>query len=404
MSASERATSGLRTGPKNRYGELSEEVLLLTPGPTQIHPRALAAMHWPMRGHMDPDVFAYNDEVVEWLRELYGSGADSFAALLSGTGSLAMEAGFCNLLEPGERVLVISNGVFGERMVEMATRVGADPSVLRFPLGSPVDPAAVRETARRVRPKVIAMVHGETSSGVLNSLPEVGEVAREVGALFAVDAVTTVGMLPFSMEEWGVDYAYTGSQKCLSAPPGLAPVAFSARAMEAIAARRSPVVSWYSDAIGMRNYWEPGTGGRKYHHTIPVQLHWATGEAIRAALDEGMINRARRAGELGASALEALASVGFGALVPLEHRLPTVLTLTLPSAINDAEVRQRLRSEYRISVAGGLAEMSGRIWRLGLMGENARPEHYLRLMEALAEILREPGLSGTFADTMATAA
>lgn len=372
------------------------EVLLLTPGPTPIHPAAQAALAWPMRGHMDADVFAYNDRIVEMLRELYGSSPDSFAALLTGTGSLAMEAGFLNLLEAGDRVLIVSNGVFGERMVTMAKRVGAEVEICAFPLGSPVDVAQVRSRALECRPKLLAVVHGETSSGVLNPVPELGEVAREVGALYAVDAVTTVGMLPFRMQEWGIDYAYTGAQKCLSAPPGVAPVVFSSRAMAAIAARRTPVVSWYSDALGMRDYWEAGSEGRRYHHTVPVQLHWATGEAIRAALDEGVEARSRRANELAGVVIESLAGIGFRPLVPSEHRLPTVLTLELPQGLDDPGLRGRLRYEHGISVAGGLGELSGRIWRLGLMGENARTEHYRRLMQALARLLGDASLSERF--------
>lgn len=248
------------------------------------------------------------------------------------------------------------------------------------------------------------MVHGETSSGVINPLAEVASIAREVDALLAVDAVTTVGMLPFTMADWGIDYAYTGSQKCLSAPPGLAPVVFSARAMAAIEARRRPVVSWYVDALGMRRYWERGENGRQYHHTVPVHLHWATGEAIAVALEEGMPARTRRADRL-AGAIEAtLARLGFRSLVAHKARLLTVLTLRLPEGFDDAGVRGRLREEHLISVAGGLGDLSGRIWRLGLMGENAREEHYLRLMTALAELMDRPDLPGVFTEAMAPVA
>ena len=216
--------------------DLAREVLLLTPGPTPIHPRAQAALLWPTRAHMDPDVFAYNDRIVADLHLLYRSGPGAFASLLSGTGSLGMEAGFANLLEPGERALVLVNGVFGERMVEIAARLDAEVLPLAFAAGEPVNADAVRRRALKTRPDLIALVHGETSTGVRNPVEAIGEVAREVGALYAVDAVTTVGMLPFEMAAWNIDYAYTGSQKCLSAPPGLAPVVFSARAMARIAA------------------------------------------------------------------------------------------------------------------------------------------------------------------------
>ncbi len=372
-----------------------QPVLLLTPGPTPLHPRASAALSWPMIGHMDPEVFAYNDRVARDLKVLYGADKDAFTALLSGTGSLGMEAGFANLLEPGDRALVLSNGVFGERMAEMASRLGAAVTVLRAPLGMPLEVDEVRQAARELKPKLIAVVHGETSTGVLNPVPEIGQVAREVGALYSVDAVTTVGMLPFNAAAWGIDYAYTGSQKCLSAPPGLAPVMFSRRAMATIAARRTPVGTWYGDALGMRGYWGEGPV-RSYHHTVPVQLHWATGEAIRAVLDEGIPARAARARALEDAALYALAVLGFRAFVPETYRLPTVLAVALPEGFDDAGVRTTLRERYRISVTGGLGATAGKIWRLGLMGESAHGAHYARLMDALSEILGAPELKRRF--------
>ena len=371
------------------------EVLLLTPGPTPIHPRALDAMQWPMRGHMDAEVFAYNDAIVDDLRTLYGAADDAFASLLAGTGSLGMEAGLANLLEPGERLLVAVNGVFGERMVEMGRRLGAEVDVVEAPIGRAIDPSDVARALRDRAPKVVAVVHGETSTGVLNPLEEIAAVTRGSGALLSVDAVTTVGMMPFEMHRLGVDYAYTGSQKCLSAPPGLAPVVYSRRAMEAIAARRTPVATWYADAVGMQAYWDPN-GPRAYHHTIPVQLHWATGEAIRAALEEGLEAREKRVRRLGAAILAALEPEGFSAFVEPASRLPTVLALRLPPTVDDAAVRTALRSHHAISVTGGLGSTTGRIWRLGLMGENARFGHYHRLMEALAELLDAPELPDRF--------
>lgn len=381
-----------------------EQVLLLTPGPTPLHPRAIAALQWPMRGHMDPEMFAYNDRIVADLHTLYQTGGEGLACLLSGTGSLGMEAGLANLLEPGDSVLIISNGVFGERMAEMAQRLGARVSVVRALFGAGIDLAEVRLAAKRVRPKLIAAVHGETSTGVLNPIPEIGEIAREVGALYSVDAVTTVGMLEFKMQAWGIDYAYTGSQKCLSAPPGLAPVAYSARALTAIRTRKTPVATWYSDALGMLGYWEPGQQGRKYHHTVPVQLHWATGEAIKAALEEGIPARSERVRTVATAVLAAMRTVGFEPFVPEAIRLPTVLAVRLPPELDDARVRHQLRHDYFISITGGLGETAGKIWRLGLMGETARPEHYRSFLIALGEILGEPRLPLAFDQALPTAA
>jgi alanine-glyoxylate transaminase / serine-glyoxylate transaminase / serine-pyruvate transaminase len=372
-------------------GPWMDDVLLLTPGPTPLHPRAAAALTWPMRGHMDPDVFAYNDGIVADLRRLYGAAPDAFTCLLAGSGSLGMEAGLANLLEVGDPVVVGTNGVFGERMAEMAARLGARVHRVAAPPGAPLDPEALRSVAERVRPKLVAFVHGETSTGVLNPIEALAGVAREVGALLSVDAVTTVGMLPFEMAAWGIDYAYTGSQKCLSAPPGLAPVAVSRRAMDTVAARRTPVVTWYADLLGMEAYWAL-EGGRRYHHTVPIHLHWATGEAIRAALDEGVAARSERARRTGAALLGALGTVGFEAYVPEAFRLPTVLTVSLPAGLDDATVRRTLRDVARVSLTGGLGATAGKVWRLGLMGEAARPEPYRALMVALAQVLPAYGI------------
>jgi alanine-glyoxylate transaminase / serine-glyoxylate transaminase / serine-pyruvate transaminase len=314
---------------------------------------------------------------------------------------LGMEVGFANLLEPGDKVLIVTNGVFGSRMIEMSKRIGAEVIPVIFPASQPVDIEKVRQVAHQTMPKVIAIVHGETSTGVLNPVPEVAQIAAEVDALYSVDAVTTVGMLEFDMAAWGIDYAYTGSQKCLSAPPGLAPVAFSQRAMETVAARKTPVMTWYSDAVGMQAYWQPGE--RKYHHTVPIHLHWATGEAIKLTLEEGIPKRTRRVRQVGTAALRALETAGFSAFIPEAYRLPTVMAIKLPEGLDDSKVRHQLRHDYFISVTGGLGETAGKIWRLGLMGENARAEHYARLMEALAIILEQPQLPHVFDEALAVA-
>ncbi len=378
----------------------TDDVLLLTPGPTPIHPRAQAALGWPMRSHMDPDVFAYNDTIVAGLKRLYEAEDDAFASLLSGTGSLGMEAGLANLLEPGERVLVLANGAFGERMAEMAGRLGADVHVARFGAGRPIDPEVAADAAARLRPALVAFVHGETSTGVLNPVTDLARSAREAGALVSVDAVTTVGMVPFSMRGWGIDYAYTGSQKCLSAPPGVAPVAFGPRAVARVEARSVPVSTWYADALGMRGYWRADGEGRSYHHTVPVNLHWALGEALAATLEEGVQARAARAAAIGSAALAALRGVGFEPYVPAAWRLPTVLAVVPPAHLDEGALRAVLRARHGISVAGGLGPTAGRIWRLGLMGENAHVHHYARFFEALGRELGTSGLRSAFEEAL----
>lgn len=369
------------------------EHLLLTPGPTPLHPHALRALTRPMLGHMDPEVFAVNREIQADLREMYGAAPDTFTALLAGTGSLGMEAGFANLVEAGDEVLVCANGSFGRRMAEMAARHGARVRLVTAPLGEairPQDVAAQLKGAGEVR--MVAVVHGETSTGVLNPLPEIAEVVRGSGALLTVDAVTTAGMEPFHMADWGVDYAYTGAQKCLSAPPGVAPVAISERALARHAARRTPTPLWYCDFGGLGDYWTR----HSYHHTVPVNLHFALHAALRAALDEGLDTRQRRVQVVGEALEHALAPLGFSPYVRRpEDRLPTVLALRLPEGFDDAGVRQALRAR-EISVTGGLGPTAGLIWRLGLMGEAARPGPYRALMTALEELLGVRGVVDRF--------
>lgn len=366
------------------------EHILLTPGPTPIHPQAQQALQRGMLGHMDPEVFALNREIQADLRTLYGTAPGTFTALLAGTGSLGMEAGFANLVEPGDEVLVCVNGSFGGRMAEMAGRYGARVRVVEAPLGQAIHPADVAAQLDGVH--LVAVVHGETSTGVLNPVPEIAEAVQGSGALLTVDAVTTAGMEPFYMDAWGIDYVYTGAQKCLSAPPGVAPVAISERALARHAARRTPTPLWYCDFEGLRDYWERQT----YHHTVPVNLHYALQAALRAALEEGLTVRQARVREVGQALLAALAPLGFTPYVEERAaRLPTVLSLRLPPGFDDAGIRRALR-EREISVTGGLGPTAGVIWRLGLMGEAARPAPYRALLAALEDLLKERGLVDRF--------
>ena len=373
------------------FEDLHEGHILLTPGPTPIHPNAQKAMMRGMLGHMDPEVFALNREIQADLREMYGTAPEAFTALLAGTGSLGMEAGFANLVEKGDEILVCANGSFGRRMAEMAARYGAKVRLVTAPLGEAIKPADV---AAHLNDDVlmVAVVHGETSTGVLNPVPEIAELVRSSGALLTVDAVTTAGMEPFYMEKWGIDYAYTGAQKCLSAPPGLAPIAISERAFARFAARRTQTPLWYCDFDGLRDYWVEHT----YHHTVPVNLHYALHAALRAALEEGLDVRKQRVEHIGNAIMAALGPIGFTHYVKRpEDRLPTVLALRLPEGFDDARVRTALRAR-EISVTGGLGPTAGVIWRLGLMGETARPAPYRALMVALEDLLNVKGLVGCF--------
>ena len=374
------------------------EQLLLTPGPTPIEPHAARALSFPMRGHMDPEVFAINDRIKANLLELYGAGVDAFTCLLAGTGSLGMEAGFYNLLEPGDAVLVCANGEFGFRMAEMCKRIGAVVTLVTAPIGRAIKLEDVKSALRTQKFKLVAVVHGETSTGVLNPAIEIARVAKDHGALVTVDAVTTAGMMPYKMLEWGIDYAYTGSQKCLSAPPGVAPVAFSAAAIQAVEHRKTRVPLWYADLEGLRAYWDR----REYHHTVAVQLHYALDAALQAALDEGMEARAKRVRIVGDAALRALEVAGFEAFVPEGERLPTVLAVKLPDHLSDVKVRASLR-EHNVIITGGLGETAGKIWRLGLMGEAARPAYYARFLETLERVIGVSGMLEVFEQACAIA-
>ncbi len=374
-----------------------KEQVLLTPGPTPIEPHAQKALSFPMRGHMDPELFEINARIQQGLRTLYGADDSTFTCLLAGTGSLGMEAGFANLLEPNQKVLICANGSFGERMAEMSERLGANVTVVRAPIGEAIRVEDVKTALERDQFKLVAVVHGETSTGVLNPAIEIARLAKAHGSLVTVDAVTTAGMMPYHMNEWGIDYAYTGSQKCLSAPPGVAPVAFSSAAIAAVESRKTKVPMWYADLEGLMAYWNR----REYHHTVAVQLHYALDAALTAALDEGLEVRAKRVHDVGAAALAALETIGFTPFVQdPAARLPTVLAVRLPDHIQDVPTRAALR-ERDVIVTGGLGATAGKIWRLGLMGESARPGIYHRFFDALERVLGVQGLIETFDKTLA---
>ncbi|WP_038055556.1 aminotransferase class V-fold PLP-dependent enzyme [Thermus amyloliquefaciens] len=350
-------------------------MLLLTPGPTPIPERVQKVLLRPMRGHLDPEVLATNRAIQERLARLFDPGEGALLAALAGSGSLGMEAGLANL-DRGP-VLVLVNGAFSQRVAEMAQVHGLEPTVLEFPPGEPVDPEAVARALRARRYRMVAMVHGETSTGVLNPAREIGALAKEAGALFFLDAVTTLGMLPFSMREMGVDYAFTGSQKCLSAPPGLAPVAVSLEARRAFTARRG----WYLDLTRVAEHWERGG----YHHTTPVLLHYALLEALDVALEEGVEARERRAKEVYAWLREELGARGFS-LYPKASPLPTVLVVRPPKGMEADRLVKALYAQG-VAVAGGIGPTRGQVLRLGLMGEAARRELYGEFLKVLDRVL-----------------
>jgi len=360
--------------------------LLLGPGPSNAHPRVLEAMAQPLLGHLDPAFLAIMDEVQAGLRRLFQTD-NAFTLPLSATGSAGMEACLVNLLEPGDGIVVGVAGVFGERMCAVASRAGATVTRVETEPGTALEPQAMADAIRRERPKVVAFVHAETSTGVLQPVDEIARAAREAGAFLVLDCVTSLGGIPVSLDAWGVDAAYSGTQKCLSCPPGLSPVSFSPRAIESVKARRQPVQSWYFDVTLLAGYYG---GERAYHHTAPISAIFALAEALRVVEAEGLQARALRHREAAAALLSTLAPLGFEPLVAPEIRLPPLTTLRLPEpviAAGESQVRRRLLEEHGIEVGGGLGKLAGSVWRVGLMGENARRENVDRLAEAVRAVI-----------------
>lgn len=352
--------------------------ILLGPGPSNMHPRVLRAMATPAVGHMDPEFIAVMDDIQAMLRTVFRT-ENEMTFVVSAPGSAGMECCLVNLLEPGDRAVVCVHGVFGGRMAEVAERCGAEVVRVESPWGEPDDLDAVRDALAGGETKVLAAVHGETSTGVLQPLEELSKLARGAGAFFVVDAVATCGGIGLEIDKLGIDAVYTGSQKCLSAPAGLSPVSFSARAMAAVEKRSTKVRSWFLDVGVLKTYW---LGDRRaYHHTAPISNYFALREALRVTLEEGLearFARHRRAHELLG---EGLAGLGFDLLVAPEYRMPMLNAVKLPAGLDDAAVRGRLLAEHDIEVGAGLGALAGKIWRVGLMGESASL-NYVRLLVA----------------------
>jgi alanine-glyoxylate transaminase/serine-glyoxylate transaminase/serine-pyruvate transaminase len=359
--------------------------LLLGPGPSNAHPRVLAALATPLVGHLDPQFLTLMDEVQERLRRLFGT-QNALTLPLSATGSAGMEACLVNLLEPGDSVVIGVAGVFGERMCDVAARAGARVTRVDAEWGTALSPQAMASAIAHVRPKTVAFVHAETSTGVLQPVDAIARAAKSVGALVILDCVTSLGGIPVTLDAWGIDAAYSGTQKCLSCPPGLSPVTFSPRAVETVLARKSKVQSWYLDVSMLARYYG---SERVYHHTAPISMIYAIAEALRIVEEEGMDARAVRHRAAAKSLIEQLAPLGFTPLVAEDVRLPCLTTLRLPERIvaaGEAKVRRKLLDEHSIEVGGGLGKLAGQVWRVGLMGENAREGNVGRLCGALAAV------------------
>ncbi len=356
--------------------------ILMGPGPSDVNSRVLRAMATPMIGHLDPQFIQIMDEVMEMTREVFQT-KNQLTSVISATGSAGMETCFVNLLEPGDTAIVCVNGVFGNRMCDIVERCGAKLVRVDAPWGAPVDPSQVKEALENCSPKLVAIVHAETSTGVLQPLEEISKMVHDTGALFLVDAVTSLGGTQVKVDEWGIDAIYSGTQKCLSAPPGLSPVSFSPKAVEAMNSRKSKVQSWYLDLSMIRNYWAGAK--RAYHHTGPVSMVYSIHEALRIVLEEGLEARFARHAKNHEILRDGLEDMGFEFLVDPEYRLPMLNAVIIPDGFDDVKIRTRLLYEYNIEIGAGLGEFAGKVWRIGLMGESCTVNHINMLLSALKQ-------------------
>lgn len=364
------------------------ERVLMGPGPSDVPPRVLQAMSAPCIGHLDPYFLFVMDETQRLLRFLFQTD-NALTIPVSGTGSAGMETCFVNLVEPGDGVAVCVNGVFGTRMCDIVGRLGGRLIRVDGPWGRAVDPEAVRRAVKGASVKVLAVVHAETSTGVCQPLADLKQIAVEAEALLLVDMVTSLGGMDVALDETGVDAAYSGTQKCLSCPPGLAPISFSPMALEALKSRRSPVTSWYLDMGLIGSYWG---AERKYHHTAPVNMIYALREALRLIAEEGLEARFARH-DLNHRALVAgLEAMGLKMLVPAAERLPMLNAVCIPQGADDLKTRAALLQDFGLEIGGGLGVLAGKIWRVGLMGHSSRPQNVFLFLSALETVLKSQGV------------
>jgi alanine-glyoxylate transaminase / serine-glyoxylate transaminase / serine-pyruvate transaminase len=357
---------------------------LMGPGPSDVNPRVLQAMATPMIGHLDPQFIQIMDEVMEMTREVFQT-TNQLTSVISATGSAGMETCLVNLLERGDTAMVCVSGVFGNRMCDIVERCGATLVRIDAAWGTPVDPSQVREALKKCSPKLVAIVHAETSTGVLQPLEEISKIVHEAGSLFVVDAVTSLAGTEVKVDSWGIDAIYSGTQKCISAPPGLSPVSFGPQAIKAMDARTTKVQSWYLDLSMIRNYW---TGAKRaYHHTGPISMVYSIHEALRIVLEEGLEARFARHKQNHIKLRDGLEAMGFEFLVAPEYRLPMLNAVRIPAGFDDATVRSRLLNEYNIEIGAGLGEFAGKVWRIGLMGESSTINHINMVLAALKQIM-----------------
>lgn len=362
--------------------------LLLGPGPVETSPRVLRAMSGNLLGHLDHQFLDIMNDTMELLRKVFQT-KNRLTLPMSGTGSAGMETVMVNLIEPGDNVIVCVKGVFGQRMRDVAERCGANVYSVEVPFGQPIDPADVRKIAKEVgNIKLIAVVHAETSTGILQPLPELSEIAKEHDALFVVDAVTSLGGVELKVDDWGIDACYSGTQKALSCPPGLSPVTMSSRAEKVIAERKTKVQSWYLDLSMIQNYWGQE---RVYHHTAPINMIYGLREALQIVLEEGLEARFKRHQQNSDAFVGGIEAMGLSMIAPIGYRLPTLNAVRIPENVDDLKARAYLLDKYGIEIGGGLGDFKGKAWRIGFMGESSRRNNVILLLAALADAMAVQG-------------
>jgi alanine-glyoxylate transaminase / serine-glyoxylate transaminase / serine-pyruvate transaminase len=376
------------TGVSDRYRRQTAQLnlpprLLLGPGPANVHPRVLGAIGMATVGHLDPTFLALMDETRDLLRYAWQT-ENELTIAVSGTGSAAMEATLANTVEPGDVVLIGVKGYFGLRLVDMAGRYGADVRQMTKAWGQAFSLEEIKTNLETHRPQILALVHAETSTGVRQPLAGVAELCREHNCLLLVDTVTSLGGVPLHIDRWGIDLAYSCSQKGLGSPPGIAPFTVSSRAVEKLNKRSSPVPNWYLDMSLLTKYWGEG---RVYHHTAPINMNYALRESLRLVAEEGLEARWQRHQQNAEMLWAGLADLKLACHVEKDLRLPTLTTVKIPDGVDGKAIAHKLLHEYNIEIAGGLGELGGKVWRVGLMGYNSRPENVLLFLTALKKVL-----------------
>lgn len=361
--------------------------LLLGPGPSDVHPRVLTVMATPLMGHLDPQFLVLMNETQEMLRQAYQT-KNTLTFPVSATGMAGMETCMVNLLEQGDKIVVCSGGFFGQRQIEVATRTGAQVTTLECPWGQVFDLDRIRDTLSKVRPKVLSIVHAETSTGAWQPIEQLGKLCHEFDTLLVVDAVTSLGCVPLAVDAWEIDAIYSCTQKGLSCPPGLSPVSFSPRAVQAIGKRKTRVQNWYFDVTLVQKYWGDD---RAYHHTAPITMIYAIREGLRLLLEEGLQTRWERHLRNHRALKAGLLAMGLEYSAVEGHQLPQLNAVKIPAGVDDLKVRKMLLADFGIEFGGGLGDFKGKVWRIGLMGYNSRPKVVLTALAALEQCLRATG-------------